>query len=1238
MSSTKAVSKGLAHPDDKSVVNISLYSPSPLFARLDVLPFAALAAGAASLILFDDYSLVGTILLVLIVIARVFVLMMDYWSVAFRCSMRFTPVASTAVQTATHARVTPPPHAGQPGLCELQRDIGPQGDVEIFFEYHRTKYFFDVEQRVFKEVDYPVAEPLNHYLKSSGLCGDAIAQSERRYGPNVFNIPLPTFGELYKEHAMAPFFVFQIFCVLLWMLDEYWYYSLMTLVMLVMFEGTVVTRRLRHLQMLREMRVPAYPIQVYRDRKWHDLKTDQLLPGDIVTLTRAEQDEHVVPCDMILLRGTCVVNESLLTGESVPQLKEGLDLATPVDQRLDMKETHSCSMVWGGTKVMMTTAPSTPGTIKPRSGGVLAYVMRTGFSTNQGNLVRTILFSTQRVSVNSVESLFFILFLLIFAIAASAYVLVKGLEDPDRSRYKLLLNCIMIITSVVPPELPMELSLAVNTSLMHLTKKKVFCTEPFRIPLAGAVDVCCFDKTGTLTKDEFVVQGIGGLVESKDAQDTPSLTAATVADDRAKWVIGGCHSLTRLSNGEVIGDPLEKAALDAIEWRYADNGVSTGRSVSKSGHSQAHKVKILHRFPFSSALKRMSCVVSLDHETNEHVYAVSKGAPETMESRFATLPSDYKDTHRFFSRQGCRILALGIRQLPKIRTRDAAKIKELVRDEVECKLDFAGFLVLQCPLKEDSKQVIADLLQSSHRVVMITGDHTLTASHVASELGMAAKPVLILTEPDQHLSDSKGAHSNNSDSKFPRKQLQWDSPHGNVSEPFVLADVELLSKSYCLCVSGAAIEFLQVEQGETESSIGLICTYVTVFARVSPQQKEFIITSLKVYGGATTLMCGDGTNDVGALKQAHVGVALIGDASKSPSIASTADDVKSKKKSGVSASQPTHRAAARRGRAVATRAGRGGRAGHAGRPTPMTPMEKMKADLAKMEEESEVKPVRLGDASIASPFTSKTPFITSTVHIIRQGRCTLVTTMQMFHILALNCLISAYCMSVLYLDGVKYGDTQATIAGLGVAMYFLFVSRAEPVEKLSVQRPHSKLFTPYMFLTVLGQFAIHMFCLITAVKWSNPHTPEDEEHRDPEGEFKANVLNTVVFLLSTTMTVATFLANYQGKPFMTSLMKNKPLFRSLILTDVLMMFCALEISPDLNASLELVPLPSEEFRYDLVMIMVLDSLVAIGWAKLMRRLFTIRDGKRTTVNSTAVHPVAPQFQSKTGTTAHLHNE
>lgn len=110
----------------------------------------------------------------------------------------------------------------------------------------------------------------------------------------------------------------------------------------------------------------------------------------------------------------------------------------------------------------------------------------------------------------------------------------------------------------------------------------------------------------------------------------------------------------------------------------------------------------------------------------------------------------------------------------------------------------------------------------------------------------------------------------------------------------------------------------------------------------------------------------------------------------------------------------------------------------------------------------------LGDATIAAPFTSKHNTILSLKVLLQQGRCTLVTTYQMYRILALNCLMSAYCLSVLYLEGVRFGDTQITIQGVLVAFIFFYLSRAKPLSRLSPYTPPTSIFESHIIISIAG--------------------------------------------------------------------------------------------------------------------------------------------------------------------------
>lgn len=523
-----------------------------------------------------------------------------------------------------------------------------------------------------------------------------------------------------------------MFCVALWFLDDMWYYSLFTLFMLMIFESTVVFQRLKNLQEFRAMSIQPYPLFVFRRGKWDQTQSDQLLPGDIISITR-QKDDSPVPVDCLLIDGSCIANEAMLSGESTPQMKESIALREPEDV-LDMSNDR-IHVLFGGTKVLQVTAGvSGCVPISPDSGAI-GYVVRSGFATQQGKLVRTIIFSTERVTANNLESLFFILFLLIFAVIASWYVWTEGSKDEDRSQSKLLLHCILIITSVVPPELPMELSLAVNNSLVALSKMYIFCTEPFRIPFAGRVDVACFDKTGTLTAENLIVEGVTGLNLSKkgsDGQGPEALLGPHQLPLETIMPLAAAHALAKLDDG-IIGDPMEKNTLEFIDWTLSSSDIIKSR-----GKANMPILKVLRRFQFSSQLKRMSTISSVTDPLKSKLLVAVKGAPETLQVMYKDLPNDYEETYKHWARRGKRVLAIGYKYLES-----TDKVKDLHREDVESGLTFAGFLVFFCPLKRDAITAVTMLNAASHRCIMITGDNALTACHVAKEVQISTRDILV---------------------------------------------------------------------------------------------------------------------------------------------------------------------------------------------------------------------------------------------------------------------------------------------------------------------------------------------------------------------------------------------------------------------------------------------------------------------------------------------------------------
>jgi len=1134
----------------------------------------------------------------------------------------------------------------------------------------------------FNRLNFPTSLPLSFYThKWSGQSTSTLLSSTIQiYGKNTTNIPLPPYLSLLTQQLLQPMFLFQLLCVLLWSLDEYWMYAIFTLGTLIMFESLQAMNRWKSVKRLREEVSGGSEggnsgrkeiVECYRMGEWITIATNELVVGDVISLVspsihnkqqmnrqnaiRSAHDHDrgcTIPADLLLLNGRAVVNEAMLTGESVPQVKESIEVGQEdqgtSEQRLDLSDgsTHKRSVLFGGTVLMdhhssseddeeeatSTTQNATSNIPTPPNQGLVCFVLRTGFDTIQGSLLRTLAYHAESGNggnggggegVNAKETLIFLLILLLCALASAATVVHHAWGDVTRNHFKLILHIVIIITSVIPPELPMELSLAVTTSLSELVKQyQVFCTEPFRIPLAGLVDTCCFDKTGTLTSDELRLHGvrlpstsIDSTVDSSFKKDDSDLILfddiksdsnddnagiRSVLPSETLRVMVGCQSLAVThvyvpgKNGrttvqaELCGDPLEKAVMEAcgytihprtdmvMEKKYLLNPAMNATAEAPSG-----SIKVLHRFAFSSKLRRMS-VLAIDTDSDT-LWALTKGAPEALQSMISTLPDDYQQSYLRHMTLGRRVLALAYRNLGKNSPANIAKWKAS-RDNVEQQLTFAGLLVMDSPLKADSARVIKELRGGNQNVVMVTGDAVLTAAEVARRVGIvdarqestyelcapAKGGERFVFRPLGHSiigTTGKGVHNV---VYFPTNPKLNAMVRQNTANFCITGDV-LTKLAYHAVESASSSDQTSytiddravLNHPAARDALSALVPFISVFARHAPRHKEAVIAAFNA-SGCHTLMCGDGTNDVGALKKAHVGVSII-----------SVPDLEAKQRSAndvisaAKAEEKKERKAAKK-----KKDGKSSSSSTKSKPKKSRSERVNRSLQALAEAEDELNYVSLGNASVASPFTSRKTSVRCCKDILQQGRCTLVTMIQIYKILGVQCLVNALVLTTLHQKGVKQGDRQLTAVGVVVAILFLFVTRGKPLPTLSTQKPPSSVLCTETLISIAIQFGIHFLAIMSVTYISDAYVDPYDPSIVPDGPFHPNTLNTATFLVTVLSTINAFLVNYRGRPYMESLSENKLLFKSIQGCYFVLFVCAVEIFPPLNQLMQLSPLPT----------------------------------------------------------------
>ncbi|KAI1339008.1 hypothetical protein F5Y15DRAFT_89450 [Xylariaceae sp. FL0016] len=931
----------------------------------------------------------------------------------------------------------------------------------------------------------------------AGLDGDERDQRESVFGKNLIDIEQKSVARLLVDEVFHPFYVFQIASLILWSLDQYFYYAIC---IFVMSAGSIIATLVETratMKRLRDISRFECDVRVLRNGFWAHVSSSDLVPGDVYEVSDPSLTQF--PSDSLLLSGDCIVNESMLTGESVPVSK-----IPATDETLQIMNLGASTIspdaarhfLFCGTRIIRARRPQDN---KDDEAVALAMVVRTGFNTTKGSLVRSMLFPKPSGFKFYRDSFRYISVMGCVALLGFVVSFVNFIRL-GLAWHLIVVRALDLITIVVPPALPATLTIGTSFALSRLKKKHIFCISPQRVNVGGKLDVMCFDKTGTLTEDGLDILGVRLVSRSTNTfQDIVSEASTLVpythlssSEDKydtsraALFTMATCHSL-RSVDGELVGDPLDVKMFEFTRWNFEEGNQGGGDQEEEDGGlspsvarppaiplydtdeygvAQGQNVPIelgiLRCFEFVSQLRRASVIVRAFGQQSGDIYV--KGAPECMREicRPDSFPDDYDELLSHYTHKGYRVIACAAKHMKKLSWVKAQKMK---REEAESDLGFVGFIIFENKLKPTTAAVLKELTQSNINSIMVTGDNILTAISVARNCG--------LVEKDAHCFVP---HFTDGDSRDPNARLRWESIDDaayqlddrtllpfpapvdrDASLPYDITNL----RSYSLAVSGDVFRWI-VDFAPNEVMQRMLIRG-KVFARMSPDEKHELVEKLQSIDYCCGF-CGDGANDCGALKAADVGISL-----------------------------------------------------------------------------SEA------EASVAAPFTSRVFDIRCVPDVIREGRAALVTSFSCFKYMSIYSAIQFTSVSFLYASASNLGDFQFLfIDVLLILPIAIFMGWSGPSPVLSKKRPTADLVSRKVLTPLLGQMAICILIQTAAwliVREQDWYIPP---HVNPDKSNIKNSQNTALFLVSCFEYIFIGVVLSAGRPFRQPMTQNWPFMGTIV--------------------------------------------------------------------------------------------
>uniref|UniRef100_A0A8D9BL32 Cation-transporting ATPase n=2 Tax=Cacopsylla melanoneura TaxID=428564 RepID=A0A8D9BL32_9HEMI len=676
------------------------------------------------------------------------------------------------------------------------------------------------------------------------------------YGKNEINVPIQSIWALFVLEALNPFYIFQVFTLCVWFAEAYYYYTCAIIFMSVFGIVSSVIQTRQNQKSLHDTVNTVDKVTVKRSQVlYEEVPTTHLVPGDIIVIPK---HGCTMACDATLLQGNCIVNESMLTGESVPVMKTALPSQNQYyNEKEDINHTLYC-----GTIVLQARYHG--------DDYLHAVVIRTGFQTAKGALVRSILYPPPADFKFDQDSYKFIWVLATIALCGSMFtIIMKSLRG--MSLWDITIKSLDIITIVIPPALPATMTVGKLYALTRLKKHNISCINSRVINVSGSINCVCFDKTGTLTEDGL---DMWGVVPLKDKRlDVP----IKHIQDRNDFVLlkhgmATCHSLT-LINGELSGDPLDLKMFESTGWKLEEPNLKEDSHYELpipaivrppcGGSDTGIEIGLVHQYQFSSTLQRMSIITR--QLGSEDLMVFCKGSPEMIQSlsKPDTIPENMVSILSEYTEQGYRVISMACRVLPLA---DFKHLNFMKRDDIEKDLEFLGLIILENRLKPQTEGVIKELKDAKVKVVMITGDNIQTAISVAKECGIidpGETVVDVSVVPGGIKESPKVFYTVSGVSAIPTKAKKLN--YSKTEE-----ELGLESGAYKFAVTGKAWELIRDELPEL---IPRLIVKGAIFARMSSDQKQQLVLELQQLGYYVA-MCGDGANDCGALRAAHAGISL----------------------------------------------------------------------------------------------------------------------------------------------------------------------------------------------------------------------------------------------------------------------------------------------------------------------------------------------------------------------------